>query len=360
MLSICVYLGVAANTDGIPSALTDKLTRGVNVTRWFCYEGVQRKPAAQASYWLDADTKWLKKLDVKYVRLCVSPDYIYANGMPKLTELKSVDAAVDRLTKLGFAVIWDLHDNGQLKLDAPGHDNRGFLTFWKSVAQHYKGKGYSNLIFELVNEPQFNKDASTWHTLQAQTVAAVRSIDPNRTILANGTGWGGIDGLENLPVLKQKNIVYSAHSYDPFQFTHQGASWVGAEVQNLKGLPYPSSPAGVAAILDKIPVASQGLAKWYGDQKYDKAYLLSRLSKVTNWGKKHGKFVLLGEFGAYPPVSPPESRRRWFSDVRDIFDSLHLSNAIWGYDDGLGLGRRVEGGKVTLDKDTLSAFFRVN
>ena len=359
MLSICVYLGVAANTDGIPSALTDKLTRGVNVTRWFCYEGATRPTKDQAAYWTTQDTVWLKRLGVNYVRLCVSPDYIYANGEPKPAELATVDAAVKRLGDAGFAIVWDLHDNGQMKLDTPGHDNSGFVKFWQKIAAHYKGKGYSNLVFELVNEPQFNKNAPVWHELQQKTVTAVRSIDPNRTIMVSGIGWGGIEGLEKLPILPEHNLVYSAHCYDPFQFTHQGASWTGPDQQNLRNLPFPSSPEAVAKIIDTIPAAQQGTAKWYGEQRYDRKYLLSRLSRVRDFGAKNRKFVLLGEFGAYPPVSPPVSRRQWFSDMSAVMTVLHLSNAIWGYDDALGLGRKLEKGTGKLDPDTLSAFYHV-
>ncbi len=345
--------------DGVPGAMVAHMTHGVNVTRWFCYEGAKRAPQAQGSYWLAQDAKWMKTLGIDYVRLCISPEYIFANGVAKAAELASIDTAIKKLQGEGMVVVWDLHDNGQMKLDAPRHQNRNFVTFWKSIATHYRGKGYSNLVFELVNEPVFQTNASAWHALQQQTVRAVRSVDPKRTIMVSGVQWGGIEGLEKLPVLPDHNLIYSAHCYDPFQFTHQGASWAGPEQQNLRNLPYPSSPEAVAAILPTIPEAQRKVATWYGEQRFNRSYLLGRLKKVSDWGTKHGKFVVLGEFGAYPPVSPAESRMQWFSDMAGIFAELKLSNVIWGYDDALGLGRKVENGTVILDTDTLSAFYHV-
>jgi hypothetical protein len=45
--------------------------------------------------------------------------------------------------------------------------------------------------------------------------------------------------------------------------------------------------------------------------------------------------------------------------MRQAIDRLHLPNSIWGYDDGLGLGRRVNpDGTLWLDPVTLKAFFR--
>lgn len=345
--------------NGVPSALLKKLTRGVNITRWFCY-GPPTDTATFKGYLLDEDLQNFKRLGVHYVRLCISPEVIYRDGTADPTNLQYIDAALERLENAGLAVLWDLHDNGQMKLDAPDHDNSGFVKFWEALASHYKGKQKASTVFELLNEPIFQKNPEVWYKLQRQTVAAIRAIDPDRTVLIASTGWDGIDTLLSMQPLEEKNLIYSFHCYDPFVFTHQGATWTGEQQKALKDVPFPSSPEGIAAMIDKIPPQFQGAVKDYGEHRFGAQYLEDRLGSVMRWGSQNHVPVLLGEFGAYPPVSPPDSRARWFDGIAAAIKTLSLPNCLWGYDDGFGFGRTVSGdGKVHLDPVTLKHLYKV-
>ncbi|MER3496067.1 MAG: hypothetical protein C4320_04240, partial [Armatimonadota bacterium] len=96
----------------------------------------------------------------------------------------------------------------------------------------------------------------------------------------------------------------------------------------------------------------------YGRKRYDAAYLKAYLADGAAWGQANGVPVVLGEFGAYPPVSPPDSRERWFRAIRAAITSSGLPNAIWGYDDGFGLGRSANpDGTITLDAMVERVFF---
>ncbi len=345
--------------NGVPSALLQKLTRGVNITRWFCY-GSPTDTATFKGYLLDEDLQNFKRLGVHYVRLCISPEVIYRDGAPDPTNLQYIDAALDRLESAGLAVIWDLHDNGQMKLDAPDHDNTGFIKFWEAVANHYKGKHELSAVFELLNEPIFLKNADVWYKLQRQTVAAIRAIDPDRTVLISSNFWDGLDALTTMQPLEEKNLIYSFHCYDPFVFTHQGATWTGEQQKALKDIPFPSSPEGVAAMIDKIPSQFQAAVKDYGEHRFGAKYLEERLGSAMRWGAQNHVPVLLGEFGAYPPVSPPDSRARWFDGMAAAIKKLNVPNCLWGYDDGFGFGRTVSSdGKVHLDPLTLRHLYKI-
>ncbi len=346
--------------NGVPIALLKKLTRGVNITRWFCY--VKGDDTVNfRNYLIKEDLENFKKLGVQYARLCISPEVIYQNGVPNPTNLPLLDDGINRLEKAGLVVLVDLHDNGQMKLDAEDHDNSGFVTFWKAMAKHYKGYGENSTVFELLNEPVFAKNPEVWYNLQRQTVKAIRAIDPDRTILVASTGWNSVDTLLAMKTLDEKNIVYSYHCYDPFVFTHQGASWAGDQQKAMRDVPFPSSPEAVAAMIDKIPAPYKDAVRNYGEQRFGKKYLHDRLNLGKLWGIQHQVPVLLGEFGAYPPVSPVESRATWFEFMRDAIDEIGLPNAIWGYDDALGLGReKTADGKIHLDPVTLKHFFKVS
>jgi aryl-phospho-beta-D-glucosidase BglC (GH1 family) len=353
-----VAAAASAQTNAVPVKLLNKLTNGVNVTRWFCYQGPTVDPKHFDTYWKEADFAALKRLKVNFVRLCLSPDYVYQNGQPNPAVLPAVDRALARLEKAGLAVIFDLHDNGQLKLDAPGQNNEGLVSFWQAIAKRYRGKQTTNLVFEIVNEPVFQRNPEVWYALHRRTVDAIRKVDPKRTIMATATSWSGIDAFASMKPLTATNIIYTYHCYDPFLFTHQGATWAGDQVKSIKQLPFPSSPEAVAKIIDGIPENYQKDVRWYGEQKYDEAYLKSRIALAENWGKRNRVPVLLGEFGAYPPESPVDSRGCWFAAMRRVLDGSKVRRAIWGYDDGLGLGRVIgKTGLVEVDSVTTRWFY---
>jgi endoglucanase len=356
---LAMVLGPQDFSNGVPKPLLNKLTNGVNITRWLGYVDPNNQEYFR-TYMKPADYANFKTLGVKFVRLCLNPDVVYEKGSLRPSNAAAVDRAVDELIKHGLLVIFDLHDNGQLKLDEPGHDNSGFFSFWKEIAGRYKGKHKNNLVFELVNEPIFQKNPEVWYALQKEAVKAIRSIDPKRTILAASTSWNGIDTFVKMEPLPEKNIIYSFHCYDPFFFTHQGASWVGPFPKDMKSVPFPSSPEAVAAILPKNDAQFHDALKGYGNERYDAAYLRKRIKSAADWGRKNHAPVVLGEFGAYPPVAPPESRANWFKAMRAAVDAEKVPFAIWGYDDALGLGRKVNpDGTIWLDPVTLKAFYGV-
>lgn len=251
MVPLLALLPVAAQSNGVPAPLLAKLDRGVNVTRWFCYLPNPLPPGHFASYFKEADFAQMKRLDVHFVRLCLSPEAVYDLGKPHAATMPSLDKALGRIQAHNLAVLLDLHDNGQLKLDSTG-DGDAFVAWWRAVAARYKGRNESGIVFELVNEPVFEKNAERWWALQRQAVAAIRAVDPKRTILVTGTGYGGIEPLTKLPILPQKNLVYSFHCYDPFWFTHQGATWAGEAPKGIKGLEFPANAANVEEVASRM------------------------------------------------------------------------------------------------------------
>jgi endoglucanase len=179
--------------------------------------------------------------------------------------------------------------------------------------------------------------------------------------MVTANGWSGIEPLRELPKLAESNLLYTFHCYDPFFFTHQGASWVGDPPRELKSMPFPSSPDAVASALAASPAKDADAIRWYGSQKFDAGYLRDRLAKGMEYGSINRVPVILGEFGAYPPVSPVDSRTRWFEAMATVVRDIHVPNALWGYDDALGLGREVgSDGKLKLDPVTLKALYGVS
>jgi aryl-phospho-beta-D-glucosidase BglC (GH1 family) len=357
--AIVLAAGAAtAQTGGVPPDLLSTFTTGLNITRWFCYLPGGNLADHYAHYLTPADYDEFKKLHIGFVRLCITPEIVDKDGELDQTGIAAIDQGVDQLIAHGITVIWDLHDNGQMKLDQPAAGTGKFVSFWAAIAAHYKGINEHSVVFELLNEPQFYNNADVWTKLQEQNVQAIRKADPRRTIMVTCTRWSGVDTFLKMDPLPEKNLIYTFHCYDPFFFTHQGASWAGEYPGKFKHIPFPSSPETVTPILPDNDKKYWGALIEYGKAHYDDDYLESRLAGPMDWGKKNGVPVVLGEFGAYPPVSPPVSRAHWFDGMRKAIAKLGVPNALWGYDDALGLGRELKAdGTLQLDPNTLTHLY---
>ena len=240
-MAVCAF--AADDSNGVPKSLLDHINRGVNISRWFCYVGNPNDTDHFQNYLRQEDFRTFSRLKLGFVRLCISPEVAFDAKTGFRTQNQPLlDSAVRRLIGANLVVLYDLHDNGQLKLDQNGTNNNEFVNFWEETARHFKGQNEKMLVFELLNEPVFQKNANDWYALQEKTIEAVRAIDPSRTIVATGTSWGGIDTLAAMKPLPETNLIYSYHCYDPFLFTHQGATWTGEQMKHLKSMPFPSSP----------------------------------------------------------------------------------------------------------------------
>jgi endoglucanase len=120
--------------------------------------------------------------------------------------------------------------------DAPAK----LLAFWKTFATHYAKTDPRQVYFEVLNEPHIS-DSFRWAVIQSRAVAAIRAVAPTHTIIATGNHWGGVEGLLELEPVRDSNVIYSFHDYDPMTFTHQGATWSTAYLKTLRGVPYPST-----------------------------------------------------------------------------------------------------------------------
>jgi aryl-phospho-beta-D-glucosidase BglC (GH1 family) len=353
------WAGKQQASGGVPADVLKRFTVGVNITRWFCYLGGPGTSEQFEGYFKPDDYATLKKIHATFVRLCVSPDVILENGKIRAAALEGIDKAVATLHAHGLGVLWDLHDNGQMKLDDEGHDNSVFVDFWTEIARHYQGKNHGDTVFELVNEPQFNKNPEVWFALQEKTVKAIRAVDPGRTIMVSSNSWSGIDNLKLLKPLKERNLIYTFHCYDPFFFTHEGATWAGDQVKPFRHMPFPSSPEAVDKMINEIPEESRGTVRWYGQQHFDENYLKGRIKIARDWANENQVPIVLGEFGAYPPNANPADRARWFLAMRHAIDSYKMPNCLWGYDDSFGIGRSLNAdGTLNLDSTAINFYLK--
>ena len=168
----------------------------------------------------------------------------YAGAAPDFTLspeiFARVDFAVTNTLANKMAVMINIHH-----FDALDHDPAGataeFLAIWRQIAAHYQ-KFPNQVAFELDNEPHENATTALMNPIYARAIAEIRQSNPQRTIFVEPGGWGGIGELKKLVLPPDDNIIVSVHCYEPFHFTHQGASWAGEDVRQT-GIIFPGPPA---------------------------------------------------------------------------------------------------------------------
>jgi endoglucanase len=176
--------------------------------------------------------------------------------------------------------------------------------------------------------------------IYAQTITEIRETNPSRTIFVEPGNWGGIDELKNLVLPPDDNVIVSVHCYDPFYFTHQGASWAGDDVKPLKNIQFPGPPA-TPLVLETNLALKRWVTNWirnYNTLPADKnpsgpIAFEAKIKLVRAWSDYYGRPVHLGEFGAYTKADT-ESRANFYAAMRRALDEQRIGWAIWDWSAG--------------------------
>jgi endoglucanase len=227
-----------------------------------------------------------------------------------------------------------------------------FVKFWGAYAKRLSRFDPSMTVLEVINEPVYENKENLWFALNPRLVSAIRKNAPRNTIITSGPNWGGIWGLMKMKPVADHNVVYSFHCYDPFPFTHQGATWAGPDVIPLKGVPYPSSPALVQPLIAGLAghPNSQKMLTDYGKENWNKAKMQQNFKQAIDWGKKYGVSLYCGEYGVFPQNAKPEHRANWFRDFGQVLAENKIGWSVWGWDEGFGLDRQMKNGLPVVDK----------
>ncbi len=336
----------------------EHLRRGINTSDWFAQSGdysVQRL----RTFTTPDDIRLIHQLGFDHIRLSIDAEPLLAwqrkqaNGIAFMGEL---DAIVNLAVQEKLAVIIDLHPESRYKqsLLQGAEPVQRFANLWRSLAAHFTPLDPDLVFFEIMNEPE-QSDPFRWQGIQALIADQIRSVAPANTIIACGARWSGLEDLLQLQLLPLTNVIYTFHDYEPFAFTHQGATWTDPAVQPLRAVPYPSTPENVTLNMQQEPtLAGQFFVQQYGLARWDARRIDVTLSFAEQWSQLRHVPVYVGEFGVHRPYADPAMRAQWLRDMRTLMEKHQLGWAMWDYQDNFGAVTKKDG-RTTPDPAVIEA-----
>ncbi len=216
--------------------------------------------------------------------------------------MKRVKQVVADARRANLNIILNSHHFDDLHKDPSDANIARLAGIWTQVASAFADQPEARMWFEIENEPHDKFNATNLLKVLSPALAEIRKTNPTRAVIIGGEFWSGINSLKTLKLPDDPNIVPTFHYYDPFDFTHQGATWVD-----------PVPPAG----------------RTYGTAD-DAKRMVDGVQKVRDYIAKTGKTPFMGEFGANGPI-PPTQRVKYQKAVRVAFDELGIGMCAWGY-----------------------------
>jgi endoglucanase len=241
-----------------------------------------------------------------------------------------VDWAVKQALSRKLVAIINIHHYKEIVENPQKHKGR-FLELWKQIAEHYSDYP-PELYFEIMNEPCKNLNAELWNEYLLEGFNMIRKSNPERAVIIGPADWNNISQFQYLKLPENdNNIIATFHFYEPFKFTHQGASWVGEQSKEWLG------------------------TKWTGSDM-EKRELSSKLDEAVKWAEKNKVPLYMGEFGAYSKADM-QSRAKWTSFVRKEAEKRDISWTYWEFCSGFGV---YDKNKKKWRKELLRALLNLN
>lgn len=290
-----------------PEAQVAKMGRGINIIGGYdpYWEG-------KASKFKLSDIRRAKDAGFTTVRV---PLFTFrqmdAQGKLNPVWLERLDTIIDTALKADLIVILDEHDFDDCAKDI---DSCAVIlpNVWYELSERYKNAPNS-VIFELLNEPHSAIDEKVWNAWVPDLIGIVRETNPQRNIIVGPIFWNSADYLDKLVLPENdRHLIATFHYYTPMEFTHQGTTWAGPELEKLRGVRWTGTPEELAKI----------------NTTFD---------KVQAWGKAHNRPIFLGEFGAYNLYSSEEDRAKWTAAVARAAEARGFAHAAWYWDGGFGV-----------------------
>jgi endoglucanase len=281
----------------------------------------------------------IAKAGFKTVRIPINfgvwASYEKPYGWTSLEGLEIADRFVKAALDAGLIAIVDLHHVEMDRSVKAADSTERMVWMWKELALRYRDLDPERVLFEIRNEPH-DIEARAWRRQAEAVIKAIREIAPKHTLVVGFHDWNSRQAMIDSKPFEDDNIIYTFHYYDPFIFTHQGATWSSPGLSDLKQIPFPADGKAIA-----VPDKAKGtwvadrIAAYREDSRSEKMF--EDLKTAKAWADKHKAPIFLGEFGSFGKNTIVADRCRHAEAVYSALGKLGIPNAWWEWDQGFNM-----------------------
>jgi len=350
-------LGIGCGSKKEPEQNGAEITAS-NIPRWRGFNLLEKFIVTSSNDpFRESDFEMIAELGFDFVRLPMSYwCWSDPNNWKELREkpLKEIDQAVEFGKQYGVHVSLNFHRAPGYSVDRSAEEpfnlwldeeaQEAFDYHWGHFAERYKGIPNRDVSFNLVNEPATMTSARKEpvpvdlhdHVIR-RVVKAIREVDPNRLIIADGLWWA----REPIPTLADLNIVQSTRGYEPIQITHYQAGWVDGATSWPEPT-WPLEPLESTELRWATDVMNNhyrnNLEKW--GVSIEDPWNAERIKKqmIDPWKRleEKGVSVHVGEFGAFSHTPHPVVLK-WLRELMSQWKQAGWGWAMWNFRGGFGI-----------------------
>ena len=212
-----------------------------------------------------------------------------------------VDSAIAWANRYNLNLIIDNH-HGSPELSDANYvaETPHVVAIWQQLIRRYGYLNPERFFFEIYNEPNGISNANVKTVLQA-AVNAIRATGDKHTLIVGGSSWNAGTSLNIMGTLADTNLIYTFHSYDPFDFCNQGFNWLPTPIP--KGIPFPKNTTEIPRIK-------------------------ASFAAVKDWATQNNVPIFLGEFGVSIHADAT-SRCNWIKMMGEILDTYQIPACYW-------------------------------
>jgi endoglucanase len=319
--------------------MTFEVKRGTNVSHWLSQS--KRRGAERAAWFTQDDVRRIARLGFDHVRLPMDEVQMWDEaGRAEEGAFALLDAALDWCAQAGLRAIVDLHvmrshffnDKAVPPLFADPAEVGRLADLWRELSARLRLRPTDLVAYELLNEA-VAPTAEDWNRVALAAFAAVRALEPERTIVLGSNRFNSADTFDELAVPDDDRCILTFHFYMPMLVTHHQAGWWdgGAYAGRIR---YPGLPIAPRDYARQDETLRSRLAEW--NRPYDRAAMLVDLRKPLAVRERTGLPLYCGEFGCYEKTPLP-LRQAWYRDIVRTFKEQRIAWANWDYKGGFGV-----------------------
>lgn len=306
---LCILLNVTTlHSQSVAFERLGDLNKGCNLSNWLEAFWLNDSDYPQSNIYNFEDIQAMKSAGMSGIRLNVNFERFLDENEPY-----NLDLSNGALNYIDSVLQWaDSMQMMVVLVNQHGWDNLNDFTYpiikprmaalWEQLTDRYKSVDPELLILEIMNEPPTLLSRGKTRQLMSEILKIIRSHTTDHTVIVSGGYYSGGEELSNTTPLPDTNIIYTFHFYEPYWFTHQGASW--------SDIPYPIGSQFPHQILNAE--SSMRAIFW----------------KVANWRTNRNVPVYLGELGTIN-YADEASKCNWIEFMGELIDQFEMPWAYW-------------------------------